>query len=213
MDEEDFVNIVDEVFENEEEMEVDNIDNIDIDIEDEEHTLSDDSNYVSDQSDDLTDYAEKIVTHSELLALNNNKKYCSVQFYYSTGGALTVCRMHARFRNMEHLERVERKLLEQCSQVATLVECFVWLQRCEECIELEELSRVKRPRLTVANRQSVVARIARLVSAKVQLERRFVHVGGESRVETGSLVWRQIDTAFESHILTGAVINVDYIEP
>ncbi|KAL6265923.1 hypothetical protein P5V15_002766 [Pogonomyrmex californicus] len=67
----------------------------------------------------------------------------------------------SRFCNMEHLERVERELLEQCSQVATLVECFAWLQRCEECIEqLEELSRVKRPRLTVANRQSAVARVA-----------------------------------------------------
>ncbi|KAL6268146.1 hypothetical protein P5V15_001238 [Pogonomyrmex californicus] len=58
IDEKDFVNIVDEVFGNEEEME---IDNIDIDIEDEEHALSDDSNYVSDQSDDLTDYAEKLL--------------------------------------------------------------------------------------------------------------------------------------------------------
>lgn len=91
MDEEDFINMVDEVFGNEEvEMEIDNID-IDIEDEDEEHALSDDSNYVSDQSDDLTDYAEKIVTRSELLALNNNKKHCSIQFYYSTGGALTVC--------------------------------------------------------------------------------------------------------------------------
>ncbi|KAL6253718.1 hypothetical protein P5V15_015533 [Pogonomyrmex californicus] len=116
---------------------------------------------------------------------------------------------------MEHLERVERELLEQCSQVATLVECFAWLQRCEECIEqLEELSRVKRPRFTVANRQSAVTRIARLAGAKVQLERRFVHVGGEyASRDTGSLVWREIDTAFESCILTGAVINVDYIEP
>ncbi|KYN39706.1 hypothetical protein ALC56_05909 [Trachymyrmex septentrionalis] len=63
---------------------------------------------------------------------------------------------------MENQERVERELLEQCSQVATLVECFVWLQRCDECIErLEELCRAERPRLTVGHRQSVVARIAR----------------------------------------------------
>ncbi|KAL6255576.1 hypothetical protein P5V15_012823 [Pogonomyrmex californicus] len=116
---------------------------------------------------------------------------------------------------MEHLERVERELLEQCSQIATLVKCFAWLQRCDECIEqLEELSRVKHSRLTVANRQSAVARIARLADAKIQLERRFVHVGGEYATrDTGSLVWREIDTAFESRILTGAVINVDYIEP
>ncbi|KYN23233.1 hypothetical protein ALC57_04350 [Trachymyrmex cornetzi] len=36
---------------------------------------------------------------------------------------------------MENHERVERELLEQCGQVATLVECFAWLQRCDECIE------------------------------------------------------------------------------
>ncbi|KYN17045.1 hypothetical protein ALC57_10681 [Trachymyrmex cornetzi] len=41
---------------------------------------------------------------------------------------------------MENHERVERELLEQCDQIATLVECFAWLQRCDECIErLEEL--------------------------------------------------------------------------
>ncbi|KYN14452.1 hypothetical protein ALC57_13339 [Trachymyrmex cornetzi] len=45
---------------------------------------------------------------------------------------------------MENHERVERELLEQCNQVATLVECFAWLQRCDEYIErLEELCRAK----------------------------------------------------------------------
>ena len=53
---------------------------------------------------------------------------------------------------MENHERVERELLEQCDQVATLVECFAWLQRCDECIE--ELCRTKRPRLAVGHRQS-----------------------------------------------------------
>ena len=116
---------------------------------------------------------------------------------------------------MENYERVERELLEQCSQVATLVECFAWLQRCDECIErLEELCRVKRPRLAVGHRQSMVARIARLAGAKTRLERRFVHVGGgyASRDER-SLVWREIDAAFESRISTGAVINSNHIEP
>ena len=56
-------------------------------------------------------------------------------------------------------------------------------------------------------------RIARLEGAKTQLERCFVHVDDEyaSRNEK-SLVWRDID-AFESRILTGAVVNVDYIKP
>ena len=82
---------------------------------------------------------------------------------------------------MENHERVERELLEQCDQVATLVECFAWfLQRCDECIEqLEELCRAKRPHFAVGHRQSAVARIARLAGAKSQLERRFVHIGSE----------------------------------
>ncbi|KYN11071.1 hypothetical protein ALC57_16789 [Trachymyrmex cornetzi] len=122
---------------------------------------------------------------------------------------------------MENHERVERELLEQCGQVATLAECFAWLQRCDECIErLEELCRAKRPRLVVGHRQSAVARIARLAGAKSQLERRFVHVGGEYASGGGhtsgneqSLVWREIDAAFESRIVTGAVINFNHIEP
>ncbi|KYN35086.1 hypothetical protein ALC56_10556 [Trachymyrmex septentrionalis] len=117
---------------------------------------------------------------------------------------------------MENHERVERELLEQCGQVSTLVECFAWLQRCDECIEwLEELC-AKRPRLAVVHRQSVV-RIARLVDAKKQLERCFAHVrrGYASRDER-SLVWREIGAAFEScipYVLTGAVVNIDYIQP
>ena len=54
---------------------------------------------------------------------------------------------------MENYERVlERELLEQCGQVATLMEYFAWLQRCDECIErLEELCRAKRPPLDTSN--------------------------------------------------------------
>ena len=100
------------------------------------------------------------------------------------------------------------------------MECFSWLQRCDECIEqLEELCRAKRPRLTIGYRQSAVARIARLAGAKLELERRFVHIGGEyasGEYASGnerSLAWREIDVAFESRILTGAVINSNHIEP
>ncbi|KYQ53702.1 hypothetical protein ALC60_07365 [Trachymyrmex zeteki] len=110
---------------------------------------------------------------------------------------------------MENHERVEREQLEQCSQVANLAECLAWLQRCDECIErLEELCRAKRPRLAIGHRQCLVARIARLAGAKTQLERCFVHVGGEyASKDNRSLIWREIDTAFESRVLTGAVIN------
>ncbi|KYN41552.1 hypothetical protein ALC56_04015 [Trachymyrmex septentrionalis] len=61
---------------------------------------------------------------------------------------------------MENHERVERKLLEQCSQVATLVECFAWLQRCDECIErLEELCCAKHLVYGIENKQVLPLRL------------------------------------------------------
>jgi len=120
---------------------------------------------------------------------------------------------------MENIEQNERDLLERSRQVATLGEYFEWLQRYEEFIEeLEELSRVKRPRLSIGNRQSLVTRIARLESAKTRLQRQFIPSGGDysgdySDNNAERLIWREIDTAFESRILTGAIINSNYIEP
>ena len=81
---------------------------------------------------------------------------------------------------MENHERGECELLEQCNQIATLTECFSWLQQCDEYIKLlEALCHAKRPRLTIGYRQSAVARIARLAGAKLELEQRFVHIGNE----------------------------------
>ncbi|KYM93741.1 hypothetical protein ALC62_15653 [Cyphomyrmex costatus] len=100
---------------------------------------------------------------------------------------------------MEDYERMERELLDQSGRVATLGECFAWLERCNECIESLECSS-KRPRLTVGHRQSAVARIARLEGARTLLEQR-------------SLAWREIDAAFANRVLTGAVINSRHIEP
>jgi len=68
---------------------------------------------------------------------------------------------------------IERDLLEQANNVTTLGECFAWMDECIE--QLEERSRAKLPRLSIRNRQSLVARIARLEGAKIQLQRRFIH--------------------------------------
>jgi len=109
-------------------------------------------------------------------------------------------------------ERVERELLEQCGQVVTLVECFGWLQRCDECIEwLEELCRAKRQRLAL-DPNNPWWREDR-AGAKLQLERRFIHIGEYASGNERSPVWREIDAMFESHILTGAVINFNHMEP
>jgi len=113
---------------------------------------------------------------------------------------------------------IERDLLEQVNNVATVGECFAWMQQCDECIErLEGHSRAKLPRLSIGNRQSLVARIVRLEDAKIQLQRRFIHFGGNytdtNNSDAERLVWREIDTAFKNRITTGAVINFKHIEP
>ena len=109
---------------------------------------------------------------------------------------------------MENHERVEsRELLEQCDQV----KCFAWLQRCDECIEqLEELCRAKRLRLAIGHRQSAVARIA-TCGCKVAIGATFrAHWWRvrEWRIRDNELIWQEIDAAFESRTLTGAVITL-----
>ncbi|KYN22119.1 hypothetical protein ALC57_05493 [Trachymyrmex cornetzi] len=104
---------------------------------------------------------------------------------------------------------MERDLTEQATLLNTREEYVAWEQRCDEFIEsLEEQSRIKRPRLSIGNRQSVIACIARLESLKGSVRGRFVHVGAGH-----GLRWREIETTFESRILTGAVINSNHIEP
>jgi len=76
---------------------------------------------------------------------------------------------------MENIEQTERDMVERSHHIVTLGEYFAWLQRCEEFIkQFEERSRVKRPRLLIGNRQSLVAKIARLEGAKTRLQRRFI---------------------------------------
>lgn len=94
------------------------------------------------------------------------------------------------------------------------------MQQCDQFIELlEEHSRAKRPRLSIGNRQSLIAKLARLEGSKNRLEQRFLHLGGDyvssgnNNNNTMRFFWREIDIAFNSRILTGAVINTNYIEP
>ncbi|KMQ83004.1 hypothetical protein RF55_21207 [Lasius niger] len=108
----------------------------------------------------------------------------------------------------------EQNLCEQAALVNSVEEYIVWETQCDACIEsLEDQSRIKRPRLSIGNRQSLVARIARLEGLKNLLRRRFVHAGAGCSAREERLIWREIDTAFENRILTGAVINHNHIEP
>ncbi|XP_071574661.1 uncharacterized protein [Temnothorax nylanderi] len=122
---------------------------------------------------------------------------------------------------MDQFKQTERDLLELSDQVATLGEFFTWALQCAEFVEqLETRSTAKRPRLSIGRRQKLVARIARLEGAKTRLERQFIRSGGDyantgnsGDTRAAELVWREIDVAFESRIMTGAVINTDHIDP
>jgi len=81
---------------------------------------------------------------------------------------------------IENIEQTERDLMERSHQTATLGEYFAGLHRCQEFIkELEERRRVKRSRLSIGNRRSLVAKIARREGAKTRLQRRFIPSGGD----------------------------------
>jgi len=105
-------------------------------------------------------------------------------------------------------------LREQSTLVNSLEDYIVWEQRCDTYIEsLEEQSRIKRPRLSIGNRQSLIARVARLEGLKNSVRGRFVHAVAGCSARQNGLVWREIDTAFESRVSTSAVINYNHIGP
>jgi len=109
------------------------------------------------------------------------------------------------------MEQTEHDLTEQAARLNTQEEYIAWEQRCDEFIEsLDEQSRVKRSRLSIGIRQSLVAHIARLENLKDAVHGRFVQMGAGY---SAGLRWREIDTAFESRIMTGTVINFKHIEP
>ncbi|XP_071574625.1 uncharacterized protein [Temnothorax nylanderi] len=109
---------------------------------------------------------------------------------------------------------MEQELLDQSTLLNSREDFAAWEQRCDEFIEsLEEQSRIKRPRLSIGLKQSLVACIARLEGLKDSVRQRFVHVGAGYSASETRLRWREIDTAFESRILTGVVINSKHIDP
>ncbi|XP_076638299.1 uncharacterized protein LOC143350233 [Colletes latitarsis] len=105
----------------------------------------------------------------------------------------------------------EQELYEQAAQLGMMEEYNLWEHRLGDYLNsLEERSRIKRLRLSIGEKQSLIARIARLESLKDSTRNRFVHVGAG---HSARLRWHEIDTAFVNRILTGAVINSNHIEP
>jgi len=99
-------------------------------------------------------------------------------------------------------------LTEGAARLNTQEKYLAWEHCCDKFIEsLDEQSRIKRSRLSIDVKQSLVARIARFENLKDAVRGRSVQI--ECSV---GLKWRKIDTAFENRVLTGAVINFKNIE-
>ena len=90
MNEEQFANIRDEVFEMFDEMEVDFENIMDQESSDEE-MLSNDSGCASDMSEYEMDHIEKFVSSPEIHTLNARTKHCVIHNYFTMGGSLTIC--------------------------------------------------------------------------------------------------------------------------
>ncbi|EFN87486.1 hypothetical protein EAI_09889 [Harpegnathos saltator] len=102
---------------------------------------------------------------------------------------------------------VERELWDQSAQLGSRDEYFAWEQKCDECLEsLKQHSRDKNSRLSVGSAHSMDAPTAQLEGLKSTLHRRFVYAGGGH----SELFWREIDTAFDSRLSTGPIVNTNY---
>ena len=97
---------------------------------------------------------------------------------------------------MESHERVE--LLEQCGR------SLLWWNVSRGCNDMTSASNssknsdVPSVRLAVGHKQSVMGRIAQLAGAKIQLERRFVHIDAEYASGDEISLWREIDATLEA---------------
>ncbi|KAL6433627.1 hypothetical protein ACFW04_006610 [Cataglyphis niger] len=106
----------------------------------------------------------------------------------------------------------ESDLFDSARSVATTDAYLAWTRRCDERLEsLRKRCREKRRGRFTGTINSLVAQIVRLTGARDDLRRRFERLGGGERREGFS--WSEIETAFARRVLTGAVINLDYIEP
>jgi len=107
---EDFMNIVNEVFEEDE------IDDIieEIGGKSDEDRLSDNNDCISDCSEDFIDINEKIIDSSQISALNGNTKQCTVYFYYITGNdyACASCMIDLRDVHIELLSAIRKHVID-----------------------------------------------------------------------------------------------------
>ncbi|XP_067204306.1 uncharacterized protein [Linepithema humile] len=106
----------------------------------------------------------------------------------------------------------ERDLTVRAANIKTTGEFLPWDYECNEYLDsLKEQCR-KRQRTGVVN--SLVTQIARLEGVRDALHERFVPIGaGYGGYEKKGYTWKEIETAFRNRVLTGVVVNREYIDP
>jgi hypothetical protein len=101
----------------------------------------------------------------------------------------------------------ERDLTVRAANIKTLGEFLSWEYECNKYLDFLRKKCCKKQHTGIIT--SLVTQIARLEGVRNTLHERFTPTGAETKRFT----WRTIKTTFRNRILTGAVINADYIEP
>ena len=105
-------------------------------------------------------------------------------------------------------------LFHRATSIDTADMYRVWEQKCDECLDfLRETCRNSKRRRTSTGVAAIV-RLARLEGLGNVLRQRFEHVSsGYVESQKRGFSWLELETAFNNRVLTGMVLNSNYIEP
>ena len=112
-------------------------------------------------------------------------------------------------------EDIERDLVRRSALLDTVDEYREWDRECLEFVNtLRVRCRIRRQRMCVGPYFSQIARLVRIEGLRDVVRRRFERVGADGRLnDRRSFFWVEVETAFVRRVLTGAIVNVDYIDP
>lgn len=113
------------------------------------------------------------------------------------------------------------RLLERMSTlVHTAVEYKNWRESYMDCLNLCRVYiNVAKNDIHPGTKACLISRMCRMKILNVRLHKHISRIGGnvynknQSHVGASSLVWEEMESAFQNRILTGVVINVAHMEP
>ncbi|KAK2581220.1 hypothetical protein KPH14_008018 [Odynerus spinipes] len=103
------------------------------------------------------------------------------------------------------------RLCQQSLKVQTRDECRKWIRECNKVLpSLVDYQRNERNKLPVEKKRRITLIIGKLKASLKKLRRQRKALR-DARVS--SLVWRDVESAFENRIFTGAVVNANHVDP